>query len=62
MIINKLLQRKIPKISPRVMFFKGPFRGAYIFGGANLWREICLSKSIELTLYLVVNLLFLFGI
>ena len=30
-----------------------------MFGGAFLWREICVSKSIELTLQLEGNLLFL---
>ena len=30
-----------------------------IFGGAYLQREICVSKSIELALYLEVNLPFL---
>ena len=35
--------RKIPKISPAgLIFFKGPFRGAFVL------REICVSKSIGL--------------
>ena len=35
--------RKIPKISPAgLIFFKGPFRGAFVR------REICVSKSIGL--------------
>ena len=56
--------RKIPKISPRAYIFQRPFlRGLFleglIFGGAYLWREICLSKSIGLTLWLEGNLPFL---
>ena len=31
--------RKIPKVSPGPIFFKGPFKGL-------IWREICVSKSI----------------
>ena len=38
--IRKKSYRKIPKISPE----------AYIFGGAYLRREICVSKSIGLAL------------
>ena len=38
-----------------LIFFKGPFlRGLFleglIFGGAYLWREICISKSIGIAL------------
>ena len=47
--------RKIPKISPGAYIFRRPFlRGLFlerlIFGGVYLWREICVSKSIGLTL------------
>ena len=50
--------RKIPKISPRAYIFQRPFlRGLFleglIFGGAHLWREICVYKSIGLALYIV---------
>ena len=43
--------RKIPKISPGNYIFQRPFlRGLFlegpIFGGAYLWREICVSESI----------------
>ena len=38
-------------------FSKALFEGLN-FGGANVWREICISKSIELAL-LEVNLPFL---
>ena len=43
--------RKIPKISPGAYIFQRPFlRGLFleglVFGGAYLWREICVSKSI----------------
>ena len=46
---------KIPKISPGAYIFQRPFlRGLFleglIFGGAYLWREICVSKSIGLAL------------
>ena len=56
--------RKIPKISPGVYIFQRPFlRGLFlkglIFGGAYLRREICVSKSIGLALWLEVNLPFL---
>ena len=56
--------RKIPKISPGAYIFQRPFlRGLFlegvIFGGAYLRREICVSKSIGLALYLEGNLLFL---
>ena len=42
---------KIPKISPGAYIFQRPFlKGLFlerpIFGGAYLWREICVSKSI----------------
>ena len=50
--------RKILKIFPGLIFFKGPFEGL-IFGGAYLRREVCISKSIGLALYLEVNLPFL---
>ena len=55
---------KIPKISPRAYIFQRPFlRGLFleglIFGGAYLWREICVSKSIGQALQLEVNLPFL---
>ena len=47
--------RKIPKISPGAYIFQRPFlRGLFleglIFGGAYLWREICVSKLIGLAL------------
>ena len=46
---------KIPKISPGANIFQRPFlRGLFlkglIFGGAYLWREICVFKSIGLAL------------
>ena len=37
---------------------KDPFFEGLIFGGAYLLREICVSKSIGLALYLEVNLPF----
>ena len=48
---NRLDYRKVPKISPRAFIFQRPFlRGLFlegpIFGGAYLWREICVLKSI----------------
>ena len=50
-------------ISPGAYIFQRPFlRGLFlevlIFGGAYLRREICVSKLIELALYLEVNLPF----
>ena len=51
--------RKIPKISHGAYIFKRPFFEELIFGGAYLWREICVSKSIGLALQLEVNLPFL---
>ena len=55
---------KIPKISPGAYIFQRAFlRGLFleglIFGGAYLRKEICVSKSIGLTLQLEVNLPFL---
>ena len=46
---------EIPKISPGAYIFQRPFlRGLFlkglIFGGAYLWREICVFKSIGLAL------------
>ena len=38
---------------------RGLFSEGLIFAGAYLWREICVSKSIGLTLQLEGNLLFL---
>ena len=53
--------RKIPKISPGApgLFSKALCEGL-IFGGAYVRREICVSKSIRLTLQLEVNIPFLF--
>ena len=47
--------RKIPKVSPRACIFQRPFLSGLfleglIFGGAYLWREICIYKSIGLAL------------
>ena len=47
--------RKIPKINPGAYIFQRPFLGGLlleglIFGGAYLWREICVSKWIGLDL------------
>ena len=58
------IYRKNPKISPGAYIFQRPFlRGLFmeglIFGGAYLWREICVSKSIGLALCLEGNLPFL---
>ena len=44
---------KIPKISPGAyifqrLFLRGLLLEGLIFGGAYLWREICVSKSIGL--------------
>ena len=55
---------KIPKISPGAYIFQRPFlRGLFleglIFRGDNLWRKICVSKSIGLVLQLKGNLPFL---
>ena len=41
--------RKIPIISPGLIFFKkafllGLFSGELIFGGAYYWKEFCVSK------------------
>ena len=56
--------RKIPKIIPGAYIFQRPFlRDLFleglIFGGAYLWREIYVSKSVGLALQLEVNLPFL---
>ena len=40
--------RKIPKISHGGYIFQRPFLKGLIFGGAYVWREICVSKSIGL--------------
>ena len=47
---NMWKYRKIPKISPGAcifqrLFLRGLFLEGLIFGGAYLWREICISKS-----------------
>ena len=57
--------RKIPKISPGAYIFQRPLlRGLFleglIFGGAYVRREICVSKSIGLALFLEGNLPFFF--
>ena len=49
------IYRNIPKISHGAYIFQRPFlRGlfleGFIFGGAYLWREICVSKSMGLAL------------
>ena len=54
----------ILKISLGAYIFQRPFlRGLFleglIFGGACLWRELCISQSIGLTIQLAVNLPFL---
>ena len=64
LILSEFRYYKIPKISPGAYIFQRPFlRGLFleglIFGGAYLWREICVSKSIGLALQLKVNLPFL---
>ena len=52
---NFIKYHKIPKISPSAYIFQRPFlRGLFleglILGGAYLWKEICVSKSIGLAL------------
>ena len=54
-----LTYRKILKISFGAYTFKGVFKGL-ILGGAYLQREICISKSIGLALFLERNLPFFF--
>ena len=54
-MILEWFYRKIPKISPGAYTFQRPFlRGLFlegpIFGGAYLWREICVSILIGLAL------------
>ena len=56
--------RKIPKISPglislKALFEELIFEGAYIQSRLHLRREICVSKSIGLALWLEGNLPFL---
>ena len=51
--LGKSVTGKIPKKGPRAYIFQTPFlRGLFleglILGGAYVWREICLSKSIGL--------------
>ena len=46
-----IIYREIAKISPGLIFFKGPFwrglfLGGLIFGGAYLRREVCVSKRL----------------
>ena len=48
--------RKIPKISPGAYIFQRPFFEGLIFEGVYIWREICVSKSIGLALFLLVLL------
>ena len=53
--VDLIIYRKIPKIRPGAYTFQRPFlRGlfleGFIFGGAYLRREICVSKSIGLAL------------
>ena len=53
--ISERVYRKIPKISPRAYIFQRPylrrlFLEGLLFGGAYLWREICVSKLIGLAL------------
>ena len=61
-LIQRLVKYpKILKISPRAYIFQRPFlRGLFleglIFGGAYLWRKICVSKSIGLAFQLEGNL------
>ena len=59
-----IVDRKIPKISPRAyifqrLFLRGLFLEGLIFGRAYIRREICVSKSIGLALCLEVGLPFL---
>ena len=61
MPVGQCVYRKILKISPGADIFQRPFlRGLFfeglIFGGAYLRGKICVSKSIELALWLDVNL------
>ena len=62
--MKKDIFASLVNISPGAYIFQRPFlRGIFleglIFGGVYLWREICVSTSIELTLYLEVHLPFL---
>ena len=47
------IYRKIPIISPRLIFVQKPFllgvfSGELIFGGAYCWKEFCISKWVGL--------------
>ena len=60
-VFELIRYRKIPKISPEAYSFQRPFlRGLFLeglkFGGAYVRREICVSKSIGLALFLDGNL------
>ena len=62
--INQVELSKLPKKSPRAYSFQRPFLGSLfleglIFGGAYLWRKICVPKSIRLAPWLQGNLPFL---
>ena len=53
MITLFVLYRKIPIISPGLIFFQkafllGLFLGELIFGGAYYWKEFCISKCFVL--------------
>ena len=53
---------KVPQNSenkPLGLYFSKDLFQCLIFGGAYLWREICVSKSIGLVLWLEGNLLIL---
>ena len=48
-----IIYRKIPIISPRLIFVQkafllGLFSGELIFGGACYWKEFCVSKWVGL--------------
>ena len=52
--------RKIPQISPGDLYFSKALFEGLTFGGAYVWREICMLKSIGLALFLEGNLPFFF--
>ena len=59
-VFSGLLEQTLFFLSKQIRpFLRGLFLEGLLFGGAYLWREICVSKSIGLALQLEVNWPFL---
>ena len=57
-ISNAINHHTVNKNKPQGLYFSKALFEGFIFGGAYVWREICISKLIGLVLFLEGNLPF----